>query len=168
MTQVSEISWHGHDYKQVQFTVFGKPAPKGSYRTVRVRSKKTGRMTNRFIPMSKNEHPWRQAIVNTIRALNIRDKPTVGQPISIAVVFYLQRPKSISVKVRPYPTEKPDIDKLCRSTFDGLTDSGLIPDDKYIVDASPHKRYCVNPQSQGATIVVTWGDQPYTPDILIA
>lgn len=136
--------------KEISFGVDGVPAPKGSYRPITQRSRVTGKPVTRLIPMSKKEHPWRQAVVNAVRqrAWNIK---TIDSPICAYIVFSLPRPKTVT---RRSPTVKPDLDKLLRSTFDGLTDSGLIRDDSLIVKVSAEKKYATD--HCGAYIKLEW------------
>ena len=51
----------------------------------------------------------------------------VSGPVELEVMFYLDRPSTISRTKRPYPIVPPDLDKLARSCLDPLT--GLIYDD---------------------------------------
>jgi hypothetical protein len=59
-------------------------------------------------------------------------------PVEIALVFYLPKPKTVK---REWPSVKPDLDKLIRSTFDGLTTGGLYTDDALVVAVSASKEY---------------------------
>lgn len=59
-------------------------------------------------------------------------------PVAVTLVFYVERPKS--AKRREYPSVRPDLDKLCRSTIDAL--AGLVyVDDGQVVDVVAKKRY---------------------------
>ena len=48
-------------------------------------------------------------------------------PVELEVMFYLDRPSSVSTVKRPYPTVPPDLDKLIRGVGDALT--GVVYDD---------------------------------------
>lgn len=69
-------------------------------------------------------------------------------PIKVTICFRLLRPNTVT---RKYPSVKPDLDKLQRSTFDALTDSGIIEDDSLIVEVHATERYDNN---EGATITI--------------
>lgn len=118
------------------YRIEGIPAPKGSYRPVR--NKRTGHTL--FLPASKREPAWRKAVRDTIKASNptMIPKPV---PVSVRVDFYLPRPKTVK---RQYPTVPPDVDKLLRSTLDGVTESGIIEDDAQIIEAYTRKMYATN------------------------
>ncbi len=51
----------------------------------------------------------------------------VSGPVELEVMFYLDRPSSISKTQRPQPTVAPDLDKLVRGVGDALT--GVVYDD---------------------------------------
>jgi len=80
--------------------------------------------------------------------------PPFDSGVTVSMVFYLPRPKSVSRKKRPHPTVKPDIDKLLRSTNDALTDSGIITDDALILEITGKKEYADDRQP-GAYITIT-------------
>jgi len=61
-------------------------------------------------------------------------------PVYIGITFTLPRPKS-APKRRIYPDGKPDLDKLCRSTWDALAQAGAIEDDSRVVRSSLKKLY---------------------------
>lgn len=128
----------------IQFRVFGVPAPQGSKRGF-VRG---GRV--RLVEMSRGLEPWREAIVSQI----IRDGyngTLLDGPLMVRATFIFTRPKAhFGVKNGvPYvkdnaPYHKvtaPDLDKLCRSLGDALTQSGLIVDDDRIVRWESEKVY---------------------------
>ena len=78
----------------------------------------------------------------------------------LRVTFYLQRPKShsgargIKASAPALPDKVPDLDKLLRSTCDGLTQAALIVDDALIVRIKARKVYADNEQP-GALIYLT-------------
>lgn len=134
--------------------VHGHPAPQGSKRHV-------GRGV--MVEASKRVTPWREAVVGEVlrRQLN-------GTGIDEAVVarldFWFARPKSHYGKngLRPaapaYPNVRSvgDIDKLVRSTFDGLVQASLLADDSHVVDLHTRKRYASIAQPMGARIRITF------------
>jgi Holliday junction resolvase RusA-like endonuclease len=113
----------------ISFFIEGVPAPQGS---------KTGFVKNGRVVMieaSKKVKPWREAVVaETVKNVAC----TMTEPVEIALVFYLPKPKSVT---RKWPSVKPDLDKLIRSTFDGLTTGGLYTDDALVIAVSASKEY---------------------------
>lgn len=120
------------------FTVLGTPAPKGS-RTVGRR--KDGSVFTR--PASKGEKAWVEAVAAEAR----RHRP-LEPPYATTVCFYLRRPQR---PAHGWPT-RGDIDKLVRSTLDGLARGGLIADDRHVVRLVADKRWAH--EEPGATVVV--------------
>lgn len=120
---------------ELDFFVPGIPAPQGSKsayvrggRAVIVEgSSKTGRA---------NHRAWRAAVtLEAIAARTIDDDGTMTDtldcPVSIHVRFVMPRPKSAK-KGATWAATKPDLDKLMRSTLDGLADAGVFTDDSRV------------------------------------
>ena len=104
---------------EIAFDVIGRPAPQGSKKSIG---------NNRFIESSKFLPAWRSAVRFAAEtAVTIGSWERVSGPVELEVMFYLDRPSTISRTKRPYPTVPPDLDKLARSCLDPLT--GLIYDD---------------------------------------
>ncbi len=134
-------------------TVNGTPAPQGS--------KTRGRHGGVF-ESSKKVGPWRNA-VRTETQLVV---PTpLDVPVRVEVDFYLPRPKyhfgtgrnaGILKGTAPSrPSGVPDIDKLCRSTLDGLKEGGAYRDDSLVVSLSAEKKYVTEERAPGAYISIT-------------
>ena len=76
--------------------------------------------------------------------------------------FYLPRPASIKISKRAFPIVPPDIDKLCRSTLDGISQGlngkvgdGLVwADDSLVVELIARKYYA-DDREPGADIKIT-------------
>lgn len=113
----------------VTFFVAGEPAPQGS---------KTGRVVNGRVVMfeaSAKVKPWRKAVVEAAQQYaGMID----GEPVEVTLSFNMVKPKTSK---RLFPTVKPDLDKLIRSTLDGLTTSGIYPDDSHVVAIGAAKHY---------------------------
>ena len=117
----------------MQFYVLGSPAPQGSKCHV-------GRGI--MVESSKALKPWRVAVAWATREA-MRDQPPFDGPISLFLHFNLTPPTTASrKKLALGPCRKPDLDKLVRSTMDGLTDGGLWTDDARVVAITATKRYC--------------------------
>jgi hypothetical protein len=113
--------------KTVIIEVSGEPAPKGS-RTVGRR--KNGTIYTR--PANPKEKGWQAAVKAACADL----KPLDG-PYDVEVKFRFQSPQKPKYK---YPS-RTDIDKLCRSTLDGIVAGGIITDDRHITRLTAQKEY---------------------------
>lgn len=104
---------------EISFDVLGRPAPQGSKKSVG---------NNRFVEASKFLPAWRNAVrLAAEDAVTVNGWARVAGPVELEILFYLDRPSSISTVKRPYPIVPPDIDKLIRGVGDSLT--GVIYDD---------------------------------------
>jgi Holliday junction resolvase RusA-like endonuclease len=126
---------------RLEIFVRGLPAPQGSKRPVLTRAGKLA-----VVESSKKVKPWREAIV-----AQVGDAWKVGPidgAVFVARTYYMPRPKShyrrdgsLKECVPTYCTTRPDIDKLDRSTFDGLKSAGVYRDDNQVVVGNHEKRY---------------------------
>jgi crossover junction endodeoxyribonuclease RusA len=104
---------------EITFDVIGRPAPQGSKKSIG---------NNRFIESSKFLPAWRNTVKQAAEdAVTIEGWAKVSGPVELEVMFYLDRPSSISRTKRPYPTVPPDCDKLLRAIGDSLT--GVVYED---------------------------------------
>jgi crossover junction endodeoxyribonuclease RusA len=117
----------------INFFVEGEPAPQGS---------KTARVVNGRVVMweaSKKVKPWRDAVTAqalvTMLAYNLK---TITEPVELVLDFKLPKPKSVN---REFPSVKPDLDKLIRSTCDALTQSEIYQDDALVIGIGASKTY---------------------------
>lgn len=114
---------------RLEFRVFGSPAPQGSKKHVG---------NGRMIESSKKVRPWREdvkAVAETIRD----GMPPIESPLRVTFVFTLPKPQSAPKKRKTWPSKKPDLSKLIRSTEDAMVDAGLIRDDALIVECIAKK-----------------------------
>lgn len=119
----------------ITVTVLGTPAPQGSKRHVG---------NGVMVESSAKVKPWREAVkwaVDDQHGQAVRDFDPFRGPVIVELVFTLAKPASAPKRTRTWPSKRPDIDKLIRSTLDGLTDSGVIRDDAQIVQLTAAKRY---------------------------
>ena len=133
-----------------ELTVYGTPAPQGSKRA----------FGNRVVEVSKKVKPWRASIE---RAFLLNPWDTITEPFSIRITFMMPRPKThyrtgkhaheLKDTAPRYHTTTPDIDKLVRSTMDGLTQAGAIEDDKLACILHAQKLY-LQDTSPGAIIII--------------
>ena len=137
----------------VQFFVHGVPAPKGS--AIAIQGKRLGPpcakcgVTKRgrpiVIPASGKTKPWEKVIRGACLAALERQEKICG-PVKVTLVFYMPRPKKHYLKhglrdnAPHWHESRADIDKLCRSTNDALTDL-VFEDDCKIVRLISEKVY---------------------------
>lgn len=143
------------------FSVQGKPAAQGSKRHVG---------NGRMVEQSKNVGPWREAVKAAI-ITDLGPNPVqLAGPIKAVVTFWFQRPKyhyrADGTQLKPNAPEwfdkAPDIDKCLRSTFDALTDSGVIRDDSQIVVVEVQQRYVTpNPNIPPGAAVALYELDPH-------
>jgi Holliday junction resolvase RusA-like endonuclease len=140
----------------IAFTVHGTPAPQGSKRAFIA----GGRA--RVIESSHDRvKSWRQAVVDA--ALG-EDWPTLAGPLAVELVFYMRRPRShyrtgrnahlLRDSAPRYPSGKPDLSKLARSTEDALTDAGLWADDAQVTEYTRLAKEWADDHLPGADITV--------------
>jgi Holliday junction resolvase RusA-like endonuclease len=147
----------------VTITVYGTPAPQGSKRAFAVRGK--GGVPTGRIAVIESSHDrvksWRQAVIDAADA--IRPAEPIRGPLTVAMVFYLARPKShyrsgknadlLKPDAPHYPAKMPDLSKLARATEDALTDVGMWADDAQVIAyTSLAKKYAGPDRAPGAFI----------------
>lgn len=138
----------------IELRVTGTPAPQGS----KTRTKWG------MIESSKAVGPWREAVVGEIIRQGYHGLGLHG-PLTVRATFLHQRPKTHyrtgknANELRPeapiYVTKTPDIDKVLRSTFDALTQSGLIKDDSNIVIVHAQQIYAGTGELPGARLEIS-------------
>ena len=132
--------------------VFGEPAPQGSKRPVG--RDRQGRTV--LVESSRKVRPWRLAV--STAALDL-GQPLIEAPVELQIVFRFLRPKGHFGRRGLLPSaprvmaKRPDLDKLCRSTLDGLQ-GALLREDSQVCRLACEKRYCLPEEKPGATIVV--------------
>ena len=130
----------------VEFWVSGTPAPEGSVTAFPVKDAATGR-TRAVVTHSnkKGLRSWRGDVREAWqRHVGEWDRDAA---IHVTILFVMETPKTVR---RPYPSVRPDLDKLARAVLDALT--GLAyRDDGQVVSLAVTKSYGTAP---GATIKV--------------
>lgn len=118
----------------MKIIVFGTPAPQGSKKYVGLANSGRGIL----VESSKKVRPWRQDVKAAAEAM--RDGgATIDEPVRVRMVFTLPKPTSAPKRKRTYPSKKPDLSKLVRSTEDALTDAGIWRDDSRVVECVARK-----------------------------
>ena len=138
--------------------VRGKPAPQGSKIATRYGAM---REASQFVM------PWRNQIVSACIEQKINNGKIIEQPVEIFIDFLFHRPQghygsgrneeNLKPSAPQYPITRTtgDIDKLCRSTLDGLSiPSGgiLLRDDSLVVNLRAKKSFATKGGFQGAFI----------------
>lgn len=122
------MSGHVH----VSFVVDGMPAPQGSKRHV-------GKGV--MVESSRKVAPWRATVAASAQAAMSGLAPLDG-PLHVEMSFRLpmptSRPKADRARGWRWADRRPDLDKLVRSTLDGITEGGVIVDDARVVAVSAH------------------------------
>jgi len=126
---------------RVSFTVRGLPAPQGSKRHV-------GRGV--LVEMGGQKlRDWRADVKNAAYlAMGDAGRFCTEQqgihpldgPVGVSVCFTLPKPKSAPKRRRTWPDKRPDLDKLLRSTLDGLTGE-VFADDAQVILLVAEKAY---------------------------
>ncbi|WP_210651318.1 RusA family crossover junction endodeoxyribonuclease [Nocardioides sp. SYSU D00065] len=131
--------------------VIGTPAPQGSKRAFVVNGKAV------LAESSKKVKPWRQDVKSAVEDLasdglvrSLEQLPLTG-PLEVSIDFYLPRPGyhfrtgkhagELKDNAPAYVDKKPDVDKLLRSTLDGLKEAGVYRDDAQVAIATGVKHY---------------------------
>ncbi|MFF3847985.1 RusA family crossover junction endodeoxyribonuclease [Streptomyces sp. NPDC002328] len=142
----------------LKLTVYGTPGPQGS---------KNRNAAGALYESSAKVKPWREAVKTAaLDALHHDDAWTaLADAVWLDVQFSLRRPKHhygtgknaglLKPGAPPYPTGKPDLDKLVRSTQDALKDAGVLADDSVVASLTTSK------------VFVLWGDALRTPGAVI-
>jgi len=116
----------------ITFTIEGVPVPQGSKTAFVVGKRAVVTDQN-----AKTLKPWR-ALVRSRASEVSAVWPQFTGALAVTADFYMPRPASVK---RSRPSVKPDLDKLVRALFDGITDSGLWADDALVVDAHVREFY---------------------------
>lgn len=119
----------------MKFRAYGIPAPQGSKKAFVSR---TGKAV--VVEQSAKVTPWRNAVSAAAVAARQQQPEQFAGAVGVRITFFLPRPKS-APKSRIFPDVTPDLDKLLRSTLDGISDAGVWADDKQVVQIVASKRY---------------------------
>lgn len=105
------------------FAVTGQPIPQGSM--------KKANHGGLIASNDKLLRPWRKKIVASVRSQVPGTFPIFERhaPVIVTAVFTVSAPQNARKTIPNYPAKKPDLDKLLRALFDGISDSGLWVDD---------------------------------------
>lgn len=142
----------------IDLRIEGFPAPQGSKRHVG---------NGVMVEMTTKLKPWRKAIADEALSRGHVGARLEG-PLHVRCVFFYRRPKShyysgrrsdvLRENAPMYVAIAPDIDKLLRSTYDALTQSHVILDDKVIVSGSQAMVYSDDGWSGAQVTISDVGD----------
>lgn len=161
--RVSEYS-----VKSVRLQVVGTPAPKGSARAMPTKGGGAVLLPSGSEANKAQLSTWRSDVILACRRWPLLPKHPVPifhpeEPIAIGMVYRVPaRATDLRTdKLTPRPSMKAlaahgrDIDKLMRSTFDAITQSGRIwIDDSRVAVAPPMRRYVLPGGWVGAEILI--------------
>lgn len=145
----------------LEVRVIGTPAPQGSKRAV---------ARGVLVESSTKVRPWRDAVAYAVHQ-RMRATGHIGWqigPVTVAITFWLHRPVSLPKTKVCWPWHRPDLDKLLRSTFDALSESGVWRDDAQVVTCHARKRYVAEGQATGAGITIFGGAATSELDVAVA
>jgi len=145
---------------EIRFFCRGNPQTQGNKTGFAI--KKFGQYTGK-VAMVEGRRPasraafavWRMAV--TVEARNEKNRTgwkTADEPLEMAIVFYLPKPKKPEW---PVPATALDLDKLTRSIFDSLKDADIYVNDNRVVgffNNSPRKFYEDDQHPCGVQIIV--------------
>jgi Holliday junction resolvase RusA-like endonuclease len=147
----------------VELVVRGVPAPQGSKSAV-VNDDGSVTMLEGSSTSGRRRHvAWRAAVATAALQHRMRHRRTFAGEIEVEVDFVMPRLKRHPV-ARVWCGVKPDLDKLVRSTLDGLAEGGLFDHDQRVVAVTATKRYAGPGAPSGALIVVR--DAPADADVI--
>lgn len=167
------------DEPLVEFTVYGKPEPRGSKSAFviykdRIKKIPARRPGGEIIVNMTDSNPRSKTWMTTVRSYAQTAMDATGEPGAIAgvaleveAVFFVERPKGhygtgrnarlVKDSSPARPTVIPDLDKMARGTLDALT--GIVwRDDQQVIHLDLDKRYAVprgaNDSGEGVHIIV--------------
>lgn len=131
---------------RLTIVVHGRPAPQGSKRYAGHRlNAASGRVSAVLVEQSKRVKPWR-ALVTAATTHAMRDTAhttALDGPLEAEIVFTVLKPATAPKRKRTWPITRHsgDVDKLIRSTFDGIADAQAVVDDSRIIRVTATKVY---------------------------
>lgn len=143
---------------RLTIVVHGRPAPQGSKKYAgHRRHAASGRISAVLVEQSKRVKPWRALVTAATReamtTVGIDPSASTGiatasqtpldGPLGIEVIFTVRKPASAPKRRRTWPITRDsgDIDKLQRSTFDGIADAGAVVDDSRFIRVTAAKTF---------------------------
>lgn len=121
----------------MEIRVYGTPGPQGSKKFVGLA--KSGRGI--LVESSAKVKVWRQdvkaaaleALEEYSLSIEHHCNGAIPGAVEVEMIFTMPKPKSAPKNRRTWPSTRPDLSKLVRSTEDALTEAGVWEDDARIV-----------------------------------
>ncbi len=134
----------------VAFSVLDNPEAPGGKAGIPIyrgsRKAGTQEFTGRVNVIDKNHKAvmaWRESVFGAARPDGVPLlSPGLSEPLIMRLMFSLKRPPSVSLKSRPYPIVRPDVDNLSKGTIDAITKAGIWRDDALLISVMLSKAYC--------------------------
>jgi Holliday junction resolvase RusA-like endonuclease len=129
---------------RLTIVVNGRPAPQGSKKYAgHRRNAASGRISAVLVEQSKRVKPWRALVTHASRlAMTATHLTTpLDGPLEAEIVFTVRKPASAPKRRQTWPNTRDsgDLDKLLRSTFDGIADAQAVADDSRIIAVTARK-----------------------------
>ena len=149
----------------IDLFIEGVPAPQGS-KTAVVRGGHAVVIEGSSTTGRRKHQAWRNA-VHAAAAQVVGHGITEDAPIEIEIGFLMPLPASYAKwRAGTDCYVKPDLDKLVRSTLDGLDDGGLLPGgDSRVCWVQASKRYADADEQPGAHVSLHAIDVPQRGDL---
>ncbi|TFC59453.1 MULTISPECIES: RusA family crossover junction endodeoxyribonuclease [unclassified Cryobacterium] len=128
----------------VEFFIPGVPVQQGSKSGFSPKGSNRVQMTDQNKVKLK---PWRATVTTHTPVPVVFDCP-----VYVELTFVMPRPKKPRFKT---PAVMPDIDKLTRAVFDGITDAGLWKDDARVVRMLVAEEYAGEGNPVGVHVAVS-------------
>lgn len=128
----------------IEFRVYGRPASKGSFQAFG---------HGGFRPDDRELAYWQDNVREAVARLMAEPGAVrlVGCAVAFEATWYIFRPMAHHGD-ELYSAEKPDLDKLERAVFDGITKGGAWRDDKQVARNVTEKRYVTASESEGVAV----------------
>lgn len=125
----------------IHASITGTPEPAGSPKIIT-------RNARPFVIWQKGPK-WTKAVHKAVTQL--WTEPLLDEPVLVNLRFWLPKPKK--PKFPWVPGTRPDLDKLIRSTLDGLQGS-ILTEDSRVVGVTATKWYATDEHPAGAEVIV--------------
>lgn len=130
---------------RLTIVVHGRPAPQGSKKYAgHRRNAASGRISAVLVEQSKRVKPWRALVTGAAtQAMSTYLSEPLDGPLEAEIVFTVRKPASAPKRRRTWPNTRDsgDLDKLLRSTFDGIADAHAVADDSRIITVTATKAF---------------------------
>ena len=117
----------------ITFAILGVPAPQGSKTAIK-RGDRAHVIEGGSTVGRQKHRAWREAV--TWQSRQAAPKTPIDGPVKVTISFRMPMPQSRPAHARRggylWHSVKPDLDKLIRSTLDGIADGGVIVGDSRV------------------------------------